>query len=117
MMIVRSSPRSGCRARIEAHALTEAVAAWVHARSGLKALGLTGSWPRGSARSDSDLDVGILADDPEQYQSDLGWLSQIALRKSRWDVDGEKQSVPELLPTGSFRATRTFRPASSTVAL
>ena len=63
----------------EAHALMEAVAVWVRAHSGLRALGLAGSWSRGSARSDSDLDLVILVDAPEKYQSDLGWLSHIAL--------------------------------------
>ena len=63
----------------ETHVLTEAVAVWARARSDLRALGLAGSWSRGSARADSDLDLVILAGAPEQYLSDLGWLSHIAL--------------------------------------
>jgi hypothetical protein len=56
-----------------------AIALWVNARSDLKALGLTGSWSRGSARANSDLDLLILADAPEQYRSDQRWLYHIAL--------------------------------------
>src|SRR5665213_4282225 len=65
----------------EAHSLTESIAAWVRASSGLKALALAGSWSRGTARPDSDLDLLILADAPDQYRSDQHWLSQIALPK------------------------------------
>ena len=63
----------------EAQSLTEAIAVWVRASSGLRALALVGSWFRGTARPDSDLDLLILANNPEQYQSDQNWLYQIAL--------------------------------------
>ena len=63
----------------EAHALTEAIAVWVEGRSDLKSLGLAGSWVRGSARANSDLDLLILADNPELYRSTQDWLLHILL--------------------------------------
>jgi predicted nucleotidyltransferase len=44
--------------------LTNAIADWVEDRSDLRALGLVGSWAKGTARADSDLDLLVLADAP-----------------------------------------------------
>jgi hypothetical protein len=67
----------------EAHSLTEAVATWAKGRTDLRAVGLAGSWARGTARSDSDsdLDLLILSDAPAKYRSDPHWLYHIALPK------------------------------------
>ena len=43
------------------------------------ALALAGSWARGTARPDSDLDLLVLAHNPEQYRTGPHWLDQIAL--------------------------------------
>lgn len=63
----------------EAHSLTEAIAVWARGRSDIRALALAGSWPRGSARADSDLDLLMLVNAPAQYRSHQRWLYHIAL--------------------------------------
>ena len=63
----------------ESRALTEGIASWVKARSDLKALGLVGSWARGDARPDSDLDLLILADNPAVYRLSDDWLYHLPL--------------------------------------
>jgi uncharacterized protein len=65
----------------EVHVLLGTIALWAKTQADLKALGLAGSWARGTARSDSDLDLLILADDPEKYRSDQRWLYHITLPK------------------------------------
>ena len=64
---------------VEARSLTNAVADWVRSSPDLRALAMAGSWSRHAARSDSDLDLCILAERPEQYRSDQGWLREIVL--------------------------------------
>jgi predicted nucleotidyltransferase len=73
----------------DAHSLTAAIANWVRTNSDLRALALAGSWSRGTARPDSDLDLLILAVNPNQYQSDQGWLHQIILPEPFRILSGE----------------------------
>jgi predicted nucleotidyltransferase len=61
----------------DAQALTELVAKWVRSRADLKSLGLAGSWARGAARPDSDIDLIVLADKPSDYRADRSWLSAV----------------------------------------
>lgn len=63
----------------EARSLTTAIGAWVRSRPELRALALAGSWARGVARPDSDLDLLILTHETEQYRSGLHWFYQIIL--------------------------------------
>ena len=63
----------------EAQTLTRAVAAWMRDVPDLRALAPAGSWARGDARADSDLDLLILAEQPAQYRSSQQWLHQIVL--------------------------------------
>lgn len=63
----------------EVHAFLRVIALWVNARSDLNGLALAGSWSRGNARRGSDLDLLILADNPEKYAADQHWLYPIPL--------------------------------------
>jgi len=61
--------------------LIAGIAAWVSARPDLKALAVVGSWARGTARPDSDLDLVILATDLQRYRADQTWLGDLTLPK------------------------------------
>jgi uncharacterized protein len=63
----------------DADALTDALARWVRSRPDIDALGVAGSWARGAARPDSDLDLIMLADDPESFRTDQTWLERLPI--------------------------------------
>jgi predicted nucleotidyltransferase len=50
-------------------------AAWAATRPDIEAVVIVGSWARGNARPDSDVDLVVIAAQPESYQRDLGWVS------------------------------------------
>ena len=52
-----------------------AAAEWARAQEGFRSLALVGSHARGAAGPSSDVDLVILADDPEAYLRDTGWAS------------------------------------------
>ncbi len=54
------------------------ISAWACSRSDIHGLALVGSWARGSARSDSDIDVMLLVSEPQKFCSDEHWLTEIA---------------------------------------
>lgn len=49
----------------------------VEACDDLRALAVCGSWARGDARPDSDLDLLIVADDPPAWRCDQGWVAAL----------------------------------------
>ncbi|HUH97210.1 MAG TPA: nucleotidyltransferase domain-containing protein [Anaerolineales bacterium] len=49
---------------------------WVQDKPDILAVGYVGSWARGEAGPDSDLDLIILTADPEIYLNDPKWLSE-----------------------------------------
>lgn len=61
--------------------LTDAIlrltASWAATQPGILGLALVGSWARGAARPDSDIDLVILTEDPERYRLDRSWLLDI----------------------------------------
>jgi predicted nucleotidyltransferase len=48
---------------------------WARSQQDVLAAALVGSHARGSARSDSDLDLVLLSDHPEQYLADFSWTA------------------------------------------
>jgi hypothetical protein len=60
----------------QANALIAVIARWVDARSDLRGLALCGSWARGDARVDSDLDLVVLSAEPDRL-ADQGFLPEI----------------------------------------
>jgi 8-oxo-dGTP pyrophosphatase MutT (NUDIX family)/predicted nucleotidyltransferase len=66
---------------------------WAARRGNLCAVALVGSWARGAARDDSDIDLVLLTPDPLWFRQNDGWLDEIDWRSigstiARWrDAD------------------------------
>lgn len=58
-------------------AILRVAAGWAAAQSDIVGLALVGSWARGTARPDSDIDLMVLTHDPERYRRDRSWLAEI----------------------------------------
>ncbi|MBN2352987.1 MAG: nucleotidyltransferase domain-containing protein [Spirochaetales bacterium] len=56
-----------------------AAAAWARSQADLRSLALVGSCARGAASPSSDVDLIVLADDPEAYLRDTGWASMFGI--------------------------------------
>lgn len=61
------------------------VVAWAKARADTAAVALVGSYARGAARPDSDVDLVLLLDDPRPYLEHPDWVARFA------DVDAITQ--------------------------
>lgn len=57
--------------------LTEVVAAWASARPDVRAVAMVGSYARGLATADSDVDFVVLTADPETYVEDDEWIGSL----------------------------------------
>jgi len=47
---------------------------WASAQEDIQAIGLVGSYTRGAAREDSDIDLVILTSQPQKYLEDRTWI-------------------------------------------
>jgi predicted nucleotidyltransferase len=56
--------------------LMDRVAAWACGRCDVCGVALVGSYARGMARADSDVDLVVLCADPAPYLADSGWLAE-----------------------------------------
>ncbi len=52
---------------------------WASAQPDVQAIALVGSYARGAARVDSDVDLVILTDQPQKYLEEITWLEQFGL--------------------------------------
>lgn len=50
--------------------------AWAAAQPDIQAVALVGSHARNAARPDSDVDLVVIADDPELYVRNTGWIER-----------------------------------------
>ena len=57
--------------------IIQVVLAWVTAQPKIRALALLGSHARGTARPDSDIDLMLLATNPERFRTDTTWVAHI----------------------------------------
>jgi predicted nucleotidyltransferase len=73
--------------RQQADALIDAVRVWLEGRSDLRALALAGSWARGNPKPTSDLDLIIVASDPEKYRFPDEWLRDIPFATATFEID------------------------------
>jgi len=49
---------------------------WASAQEDIQAIALVGSYARGAARDDSDIDLVLLTDEPQKYLEDLKWMER-----------------------------------------
>ncbi|HKH09882.1 MAG TPA: nucleotidyltransferase domain-containing protein [Rubrobacter sp.] len=54
--------------------LLERVRVWAAGRPDVAAVGLAGSWARGEAGMDSDVDLAVLSTEQRRYLEDDGWV-------------------------------------------
>lgn len=64
--------------RREVESLLERAASWATTRDDVVALALVGSWVRGAAQPDSDVDLIVLTDEPTTYLEGDDWVEQLA---------------------------------------
>jgi predicted nucleotidyltransferase len=57
--------------------ILEEVTQWVSHRTDINGAALVGSWARGVARADSDIDLMFLATPPAWFRQDDKWLNEI----------------------------------------
>ncbi len=61
--------------------LLEEITRWAARRGDISALALVGSWARGTARADSDIDIMLLTPVPSLFRQDDRWLKEIDWNK------------------------------------
>ena len=72
----------------------EKIKDWGKNNIDIKAIGLAGSYARGEARTDSDIDLIVLSDTPEIYAHSSEWIGQFGSFSKRTVEDwGAIQSV------------------------
>jgi predicted nucleotidyltransferase len=54
----------------------DAFVAWASDRSDVQGIALVGSYARGEARDDSDIDLVILTQQPDKYLNDIKWTER-----------------------------------------
>jgi predicted nucleotidyltransferase len=86
----------------EVDAFIAAVEEWAAARDDIVAVALVGSWARGGAGRDSDIDLVVLTDCPSAYLEHEDWIASLApgaelLRTGDWGAIAERRLV---LPSG-----------------
>ena len=79
----------------EVDALLRAVREWAGDRVDLRAVALVGSWARGGAQADSDVDIVLVTETPGLYVDDAEWARPLGavevLRTQRWGVLTERR--------------------------
>jgi GrpB-like predicted nucleotidyltransferase (UPF0157 family) len=75
--------------------VTQEVAAWARSRQDIAAVALIGSWSRDAGRTDSDVDLILLSDEPTYYAEHDDWLSTFGnppvARRQQWGVVAERR--------------------------
>jgi uncharacterized protein len=79
--------------RQQADALIDAVRVWLEGRNDLRALALAGSWARGNPKPSSDLDLIIVASDPEKFRCPGEWLREIAFPIAGFEIERHATST------------------------
>ncbi|NJK48640.1 nucleotidyltransferase domain-containing protein [Candidatus Gracilibacteria bacterium] len=59
---------------------------WASYCNNISAIALVGSWARGTARTDSDIDLMFLTPDPSYFKSDRAWIDEIDWKSFGCDV-------------------------------
>lgn len=81
----------------EVRNLLERVRMWAEARPDVVAVGMAGSWARGDARMDSDVDLVILTHEPRGYVEGETWIQTFGglriVRTQAWGPMTERRFV------------------------
>jgi aminoglycoside 6-adenylyltransferase len=93
-------PASAARAA-EVQRIIRQATQWAAARPDIRAVLLVGSWARGAAQPDSDVDLVVLTTAPESYPPDGAWTRELGAvgvsRVKQWGPVAERRLV---LPSG-----------------
>ncbi len=85
----------------EVRTLLAKLGRWAQGRPDIVAVGLAGSWARGDARMDSDIDVVLLTEEPAPYLEDDAWMREVGgvelVWTRRWGTVTERRFA---LPSG-----------------
>jgi predicted nucleotidyltransferase len=71
----------------EAEILIAQVSQWAIGQETVQAVALVGSWARGTARDDSDVDLVILTGQPEWYLANEQWIANFGEAEKITDED------------------------------
>ena len=67
---------------------------WASQQPDVQGIALVGSYARGAARDDSDIDLVILTDQPHQYLDDVQWIARFGVVEKHQTEDyGKLTSV------------------------
>ena len=76
------------------HDFLDAFVRWASTREDMQAIALVGSYARGAARTDSDIDVVLLTDEPQIYLEDVKWTDRFgAVQKHQIEEYGKLISI------------------------
>ncbi|MDJ0707243.1 MAG: nucleotidyltransferase domain-containing protein [Leptolyngbyaceae cyanobacterium MO_188.B28] len=70
--------------------ILEEVTQWASQRNDIAAVALVGSWARGAARVDSDIDSMLLVTNPVSFRQDEKWIDEIHWSAVNAEVDNWK---------------------------
>jgi hypothetical protein len=68
-----------------AERIMQTIVEWARAQPIIQAVAVVGSHARGAARADSDIDLVLLATDPQAFRADTAWLHAID-----WNIVGAR---------------------------
>lgn len=61
--------------------------AWASPQEDVQAIALVGSYARGEARDDSDIDLVLLTDEPQKYLEDVKWIERFGVTQKHQTED------------------------------
>lgn len=95
-------PRGVAAHFVRAEEFLERLRLWAEERQDIRALALVGSFARGDARPDSDLDIVLLTRDPGMFLRDTTWVSTFERAANIVDIEpyGKVTSVRALFDDG-----------------
>jgi hypothetical protein len=84
----RRHPQPSAARRAEVDGLLETVGSWLGGREDVVAVGLLGSWARGNATDESDIDLVVITREPATYTDGEDWVRGLPgarlVRTERW---------------------------------
>jgi hypothetical protein len=89
----------------EVRTLLATLRSWAQGHPDVVVVGLVGSWARGDARMDSDIDVVLLTEDQVPYLEDEAWVREVGgvglVWTRRWGPVTERRFAPSKCPRRS----------------